>query len=217
MDNNDRQENIKNAISNLDFLIKKHEKSSRIVAGILVSFMFILFVSGFYLYTYQLKISSDVSEKISPIVQEFIKQVRDINSSKQSANPSCSDLSRDIKLQLTSAEVVSLRDKNVLIFSFAIFTLVFGVLMAIYRHHLVEISKCQYFRIAFMRIEAATDDILNGEDKSVLKASLADRAFDYRSGKEKKVEGPLPGYPASDTTTAIINRLLEVLEPKNRA
>ena len=217
MDNNAHQENIKNAIFSLDSLIKKHEKSSRIIAGILIFFMFTLCVSGFYLYTYQLKVNSNLSEKITPIIQEFMKRIRNIDTNNSFPDQLCGELSSNILLQLRTAEVVSLRDKSILVFSFAIFTLVFGVLMAIYRHHLIEISKCQYFRIAFMRIEAATDDILNGEDKSVLKSSLADRAFDYRSGKETKIEGPLPGHPTSDATTAIINRLLELLEPKNRA
>lgn len=126
-------------------------------------------------------------------------------------------MSTTVRLQLQQLSINGLQDKNVLLFAFGVFVLVFGVLMAVYRHHLIEISKCQYFRIAFMRIEAATDESLSGKNNSLLKASLVNRAFDYRSGKEKTVESPLPGHPAFDASTEVVNKLLEVIESKSKA
>ncbi|BBO83925.1 hypothetical protein DSCO28_44910 [Desulfosarcina ovata subsp. sediminis] len=44
--------------------------------------------------------------------------------------------------------------------------------------------------------------------------ALTQNAFEYTTGKEKKVESPLPGHPSSDLVASVLDKLLENIEIK---
>ena len=110
---------------------------------------------------------------------------------------------------------------NALILSFvAIFTIVFGVTMSIYRFHLNEISKMEHFKIGFLRIRVAANNISEGFQGEVRNA-LTESAFTFQPtssgfGRPKKVDNPFPGHPGVDLTTTILNKLLDGMEIKPR-
>ncbi|MBR9856763.1 MAG: hypothetical protein GYB38_03555 [Gammaproteobacteria bacterium] len=104
---------------------------------------------------------------------------------------------------------------------FAIFVVVFGVVMAIYRFHLNEISRTEHYKIGFMRIRVAANNFDKEGFNSEVRLSLTADAFSYQpssvfSGKEKKVESPLPGHPTSDLSAVLLNKLLDGLEVKKK-
>lgn len=101
----------------------------------------------------------------------------------------------------------------------AIFFVVFGVLMAIYRFYLNEIARNQHYRMGFMRIRVAANNYGREGFKTEVRRALTERAFDYvpaslvRS-KDQKIESPLPGHPGSDIAAMLIDRLTE--KPKRK-
>ena len=106
----------------------------------------------------------------------------------------------------------------ILLVLFAVFTLIFGVTMSIYRFHLNEISKMEHYKIGFLRIRIAANNISEGFQDEVRKA-LTESAFTFQSSssgfkRPKKVDSPLPGHPGVDLTTIILNRLLDGVEIK---
>lgn len=96
----------------------------------------------------------------------------------------------------------------------ALFSVVFGVLMAIYRFHLSEISRSEQYRLGLHRIRIAANNHDKEGFNSEVRISLTQGAFDFNSGKEKKVESPLPGHPASDIGSLLTNKFLETIDIK---
>ncbi|MBI4808032.1 MAG: hypothetical protein HY799_03650 [Nitrosomonadales bacterium] len=112
--------------------------------------------------------------------------------------------------------VVSPLFSNTVIFSLlAIFALVFGVLMSVYRFHLNETSKAEHYRIGFMRIRIAANNNSQGFQSEVRHA-LTEKAFAFQSStgmfRGKNIESPLPGHPTSDVAAIILDKLLDKLE-----
>jgi len=98
----------------------------------------------------------------------------------------------------------------------AAFLVVFGVMIAIYRFHLVEITKNEQYKLGFWRIRIAANNTTEGFQTEVRRA-LTENAFSFeksRSGfkRSKDLESPLPGHPASDLVTAVLNKLLDEVE-----
>lgn len=96
---------------------------------------------------------------------------------------------------------------------YAIFILIFGVLISLYRFHLKEISKYEHFNIGFHRIRIAATNS-KAEFDTEVRIALTDQAFvlEVKSGvftKDKKIESPIAGYPSSDAMTFLFNKLLE--------
>lgn len=101
---------------------------------------------------------------------------------------------------------------------FGTFITVFGVLMATYRFHLGEISRINHAQLGFMRIRVAARNSKPAFQTEVRKA-LTENAFTSLEGsgpsllsKGKKIENPLPGHPASDLSTQVLNKIVEQLE-----
>lgn len=101
---------------------------------------------------------------------------------------------------------------------FGTFITVFGVLMATYRYHLAEISRFHQAQLGFMRIRVAARNSKPGFQTEVRKA-LTETAFSFPDttarpflSRSKKIESPLPGHPASDLTTQVLNKIVEQLE-----
>jgi hypothetical protein len=95
------------------------------------------------------------------------------------------------------------------------FVVVFGVLVAIYRFHLVEITKNEQFKLGFGRIRIAANNTSEGFQTEVRRA-LTENAFSFEKprqfSKRKDLESPLPGHSASDLVTAVLNKLLDEVE-----
>ena len=103
----------------------------------------------------------------------------------------------------------------------ALCVLVFGVLMAVYRFHLTEISKVEHYMIGFIRIQIAAHNSSTGYQTDVRRA-LTDAAFDYTKpplgpGGKKRIESPLPGHPTTDVATLVLNQILDQIEIHTKA
>lgn len=118
---------------------------------------------------------------------------------------------------LSEQTAVSTLFSNSVIFALlAIFAIVFGVLMAVYRFHLHEISKAEHYKIGFMRIRIAANNTSPGF-LSEVRLALTDQVFSFQpssSGlvKGKHVESPLPGHPTSDISAMVLDKLLDKFE-----
>lgn len=95
-----------------------------------------------------------------------------------------------------------------------------GVLVSLYRFHLMEIARTEHYKIGFLRIRIAANNPGTGFGSEV-RDSLTDGAFFYEHARAKtsvRVESPLPGHPTSDLSAALVGKLLEgidiVVKPK---
>lgn len=107
---------------------------------------------------------------------------------------------------------------NIIVFAIlSAFTVVFCVLMAVYRFHLNEVSKTQHYKIGFIRIRIAADSGRKGYQSEVREA-LAHMAFTVpgrlSSAGRNAIESPVVGHPASEFSTTLLNRILESIEIK---
>jgi hypothetical protein len=96
-----------------------------------------------------------------------------------------------------------------------LYLVVFGVLVAIYRFHLVEISRNEQIKLGFWRIRIAARNTDPGFQTEV-RQSLTKDAFTFnrkaQNEKSKEVESPIPGHPGSDLAAAVLNKILENVE-----
>jgi hypothetical protein len=97
----------------------------------------------------------------------------------------------------------------------AIFISIFAILTAIYRFHLIEITRNEQMKLGFWRIRIAANNDEPGFQTEVRRALTHDTFYfqrkDQRTVKGSEVESPLPGHPASDLATDVVNRILELL------
>lgn len=93
-------------------------------------------------------------------------------------------------------------------------SIVIGVLVSLYRFHLMEIARTEHYKIGFLRIRVAAINSSPGFGSEV-RSALTEGAFFFESSKKSrttKIESPLPGHPTSDISTAIINKVFEAVE-----
>jgi hypothetical protein len=93
-------------------------------------------------------------------------------------------------------------------------SILLGVLVSLYRFHLLEIARTEHYKIGFMRIRVAANNASKGFGSEVRRA-LTDGAFIYESSKPSragKVENPLSGHPGADISTAVINKVLDKID-----
>ncbi|PWW07853.1 MULTISPECIES: hypothetical protein [Pseudidiomarina] len=85
----------------------------------------------------------------------------------------------------------------------------FGVLMALHRYHLTEISKYEHYKLAFARLNIAQSFDERAIDQII--SSLTVDAFNVKSGASNNgsVQSPLPGYPTSDLSALLVGKLLD--------
>lgn len=107
---------------------------------------------------------------------------------------------------------------------FGTFVTVFAVLMSTHRFHLSESSRMSHIRLGFMRVRVAgrnTKLAWQSEVRQALTAGAfpaADAPSGFGLSKSKpKIESPLPGHPASDLSTQLLNKVLEKLEVSVKA
>lgn len=107
---------------------------------------------------------------------------------------------------------------NEMITAAALFLIVLGLLIGVYRIHVKEIARNEYSRLALLRVSLAK---AAGGSEEVIKCLLQD-AFSVPTEQaalfsgRRKFESPLPGHPGSDLGTALINKFLENYEFKPR-
>lgn len=122
----------------------------------------------------------------------------------------------------SESELANVKIPDIVLYGlFAIFIVVFGVSMAVYRFHLNEIARSEHFRVGFMRIKVAANNADNEGFGSEVRQSLTADAFAYQPSsvlpaKGKKVDSPLPGYPTSDLSAIVLNKLLDGIEVKKK-
>lgn len=106
----------------------------------------------------------------------------------------------------------------ILIAIMSAFTVIFGILIALYRYHLNEISKTEHYKIGFMRIRIAAESKRKGYQQTEVLESLTHMALTAPDRKsfagKQSVESPLPGHPLSDVGTTLLNRILDSVEIK---
>ena len=107
---------------------------------------------------------------------------------------------------------------------FGSFVTVFAVLMATHRFHLSESSRMSHIRLGFMRVRVAgrnTKPAWQSEVRQALTAGAfpaAEALSGFSLSKAKpQIESPLPGHPASDLSTQLLNKVLEKLEVSVKA
>jgi len=119
--------------------------------------------------------------------------------------------------QITSADGLEFVSKNATFtyMTLGVYLVVVGILVAIYRVYLVEISRNEQIKLGFWRIRIAARNTDPGFQTEV-RQSLTKDAFTFnrkaQSEKSKEVESPVPGYPASDLAAAVLNKILENVE-----
>lgn len=90
----------------------------------------------------------------------------------------------------------------------------FGVLMALHRYHLTEISKYEHYKLAFARLNIARSYSDNSIDHIV--SSLTMDAFNFKGGASNNVQSPLPGHPTSDLSALLVSKLLDSAKSSRR-
>ncbi|MEX0958975.1 MAG: hypothetical protein WDZ63_06765 [Burkholderiales bacterium] len=120
-------------------------------------------------------------------------------------------------MELSEQVDVSTLFSNSIIFALiAIFLVMFGVLMSIYRFHLNETSKAEHPKLGFMRIRVAANNSGAGFQTDV-RVALTDQAFAFlpqQTGmfRSKRIESPIPGHPTSDLAALLLDKLLDRFE-----
>jgi len=218
---------VDKAIDDLEALIANHHRSARWIGFCSVSAFVVLVLTGIMMNSQDTRAAIEVTSRFASAIETFdVKRVAIAQSTNQSdafghglqAGLRIEDLLKpQIEAIVNHAKTAGTQYYNTLLLAGAgAFALVFGILMAIYRHHLTEVSKYQHYKTGFTRVRVAMRSAESGERTALVQAALLDRAFECRSGKEKQIESPVPGHPASDASTLLLNKLLELIEPSKR-
>ena len=96
-----------------------------------------------------------------------------------------------------------------------LFIVTFGIITALYRFHLLEISRNEQMKLGYWRIRIAARNPEKGFQTEVRQALTKD-AFSFdktgKPDKDEKLESPVPGHPFSELTTAVLNKILEKID-----
>jgi hypothetical protein len=199
------------AIENVNAQIRGHERKAKAVVAAVIVACTVLFATGVFLL-------SKENDRAISVLSDYHAAVDKLVAMSGASAPG-SAISGQIAQLKPHAEAVAEHAKgaggayynSLLVLGFAAFALIFGVLMSIYRHHLVEISKLQHYKSAFARTRVAMQSALD-ERLMLVQSALLDRAFEYRSGKEKQVESAVPGHPTMDALAVVVDKLDKLTE-----
>ncbi|MAY43231.1 MULTISPECIES: hypothetical protein [unclassified Neptuniibacter] len=235
----EEQRSIDIAIDDLKDQIKNHRDAARKILFYVMYIVSLLLVFGAAIFVYQDYRTTEFSGSIGGIGGGVYISSSADTKGKQSApaattdpnmlspadvnrNQSASTPAPTTDTSMSSASGGSFGvssgfyapNTTVLYVFVVLFVVVFGVMMAIYRFHLNEISRSEQLKVGFMRIRIAA----NNHDKegflSEVRGALTNDAFTYQTGKEKKVESPLPGHPSSDISALLVNKLIDSIDLK---
>lgn len=113
-------------------------------------------------------------------------------------------------------------DSSVLLISYGVFILVFGVTTSFYRFFLKEAAKYEHFLFGLHRIRIAANNSKTGFEDEVRTALTQNAFLEYSSNdsifskRKGTVESPIPGYPTSDLSVFLLNSIREELMSKNK-
>lgn len=200
----EEQKLIDAAISSIEGQIRDHRVASTKILICGFVFATLIFVAGYFLYAFQEHKSKDMLYELRNLIEKSSVVQENEKSQRIDINP--------ILNSIATSQTSSQPDISVLYIFSALFLVVFGVLMALYRFHLSEISRAQQYRIGLLRIRIAANNFDKEGFGSEVRQALTQRAFQYSTGKEKKVESPLPGHPGSDIATLLINKLMDKID-----
>jgi cell division protein FtsN len=103
--------------------------------------------------------------------------------------------------------------------------LIISVFTALYRLHQKEMAKNEHYKLGFSRVRVAANNAEREGFKSEVRSALTMDAFSapldgFFGRKGKVLESPLPGHPASELATGMINKILDqvevILKPKDK-
>ena len=98
---------------------------------------------------------------------------------------------------------------------FGLYLTVFGILIALYRFHMSEVSRNEQIKLGFWRIRIAARNTTPGFQTEV-RQSLTKDAFSFdrkvKGEKGKEIESPIPGHPASELATSILNKVFDQID-----
>ncbi|MDD2700288.1 MAG: hypothetical protein PHH36_03525 [Sideroxydans sp.] len=214
-DNEQQTTSTDRAVQECDEMIRAHRKSLSQIIVIGASLLSLVVFVGFSLL-FGPNGSAQKSSSAIPIsaTSEQISATSDHKpaTTKQKSTASDKPPATSVEIPVLSAQL----SNSVLWGVFAIFVIIFSVVMSIYRFHLNEISKAEHYKLGFMRIRIAASNS-KPTYQSEVRISLTDHAFAYEKPshglfKNKHIESPLPGHPTSDLATHLLDKMLDKFE-----
>ena len=201
------------AVQNIDLQISHHKSSSKWIMINLFLFSILIFALAYFVYTFQMDRNDRYDISITELLESIEKEVISTNSLE---NVDFASLYKSVG-EIIQADTAAFQVKpiNIIYIFLALFILIFGVLMAIYRFHLSEISKAQHYKFGLLRIRIAANNHGDEGFGSEVRGALTLGAFAPPIEKGKKIENPLPGHPGSDATSLLLNKLLDNFEIKS--
>ena len=220
-----RPQAIREAIAEMERLVDEHRRSARKVAMSLAAAFVVLIAAGTVMHLLATYMAIQVMSEFNAAAQAMFQGMNKVLAGSQQSSMngmSVSSLIDGVRPKVDAiagyAQGAGVQSYNALLLSgAAVFALVFGVLMSIYKHHLTEISKAQHYKTAFTRMQVALESAEHNERSILVQAALVERAFEYRSGKEKQIESPVPGHPMADASAFLLDKLVETLAVGKRA
>ncbi|MCD1597027.1 hypothetical protein [Rheinheimera aquimaris] len=214
------EKSIDVAIKNLEEQIEQHREASRRILFYVMYVVSLLLVIGAAIFVYQDYRTTEISSKIGGISSGayFSSGINPAtsndNADKSKLETGGSSNGGSIGVGGGFSSGFYAPNTTVLYVFVVLFVVVFGVMMAVYRFHLNEISRSEQLKVGFMRIRIAANNHDNQGFSTEVRMALTDNAFTFQTGKEKKVESPLPGHPSSDLGALLVNKLLESVDFK---
>jgi hypothetical protein len=214
------EKSIDVAIKNLEDQIEQHRKASKKILFYVMYVVSLLLVFGAAIFVYQ----DYRTTKFSSTIGGISSGAYFLNGTELENTSSNSSKSKNESDKANNGGSVGVGggfssgfyspNTTVLYVFVVVFIVVFGVMMAIYRFHLNEISRSEQLKVGFMRIRIAANNFENKGFSTEVRMALTDNAFTFQTGKEKKVESPLPGHPSSDLGALLVNKLLDSVDFK---
>lgn len=211
----EEEKTIDVAISSLEQQIERHQNASRKILFYVMYIVSFLLVFGVALFVYEDYRSASLESTLQsgawsgPIPQTSNPPNTEAEPKQESSTTPDSGA---FGVGASFGGGGSTPNTTILYVFVAVFVVVFGVMMAIYRFHLSEISRSEQLKVGFMRIRIAANNYQNEGFSTEVRTALTADAFTYQTGKDKKIESPLPGHPSSDVGTLLVNKLIDNVE-----
>lgn len=226
------------AIDKIDQQINEHRKSSGNILLIVLVVGILFFLAGAYIYqaengsgviSEQKNNTEEIVQKSSlnnqtktPAINEGEKTLNKMPSSfitEQPLNSGGIEFGAGIYQGggISGASInwgMSFSKEKILYILVALFVVIFGVMMAIYRFHLSEISRSEQYRFGLLRIRISANNFEKEGFKSEVRESLTKDAFNFSTGRGKNIDSPLPGHPTSDLGALLTNKLIDAIDVK---
>ena len=197
----EEQKTIDLAISSVEEQIGQHQKSAKRILLYVIYFAVVLIFTGAFLYSFQIY-------QTQVITDDYSRLIHNVRTRIESSDELATEFGKIISVINNQLEKNQIDPSSIYAF-IGVFIVVFGVMMAIYRFHLTEISRAHQYRFGLLRIRIAANNYdIPGFDTEV-RQSLTHDAFQFSTGKEKKIESPLPGHPSSDLVTIFLNKFFD--------